>query len=444
VAAAWATSGRWWPLVSGGASVGNVLTEDADDEHDDGDGDHAHDGAGHSPETSVELSENALKNIGYRPVTVAVGDFERTVTVPAIVAEQAGRTQIRVTTPLTGIVTEISVVVGQAIEPGSVMFEVRLTHEEVVAAQRDLLLTSESLDIVGREIARLKSLGEGVIAGKRVLEQQYEQQKLEAALLAGEQALLLHGLSQEQVAAIRKSEQLLRTLTIRAPAHTHVGEPCGDEHLFHVQQLSVTQGQQVKAGEELAVLADHCELLIEGRAFEDDAYRLREAARDGVQISAKTVADDGEAETVEGLKLLYLADHIDSESRAFHFYLRLPNQVVLDQTGAAGQRFLEWRFKPGQRMELRVPVERWKERIVLPADAVVDDGAEKYVYRQNGDRFDRVPVHVEYQDRESAVIASDGALFPGEVVAGAGAYQIDLALKNIAGSGVDAHAGHTH
>jgi hypothetical protein len=95
-------------------------------------------------------------------------------------------------------------------------------------------------------------------------------------------------------------------------------------------------------------------------------------------------------------------------------------------------------------MELRIPVEAWKDRIVLPVDAVVDEGAEAYVYRQNGDHFDRVPVHVEYRDRGSVVVANDGAVFPGDVVAGHGAYQIHLALKNKSGGGIDPHAGHNH
>jgi hypothetical protein len=35
-------------------------------------------------------------------------------------------------------------------------------------------------------------------------------------------------------------------------------------------------------------------------------------------------------------------------------------------------------------------------------------------------------------------------LFPDDVVAGEGAYQIHLALKNKAGGGIDPHAGHQH
>jgi multidrug efflux pump subunit AcrA (membrane-fusion protein) len=443
-AAAWAASGRWLSLNAPSVPTGESPDGHADHDHEESHAGHDHDHAGHSEETSIELSQNALKNIGFIPVTVNLGNFEKTTTIPAIVVEQPGRTQVHVTSPLTGIVTEINVVAGEAVEPNSPMFQIRLTHEEVVTAQRDYLLTSESLDVVNREIERLKTIGEGVIAGKRVLEQQYERQKLEASLLASEQALLLHGLTEEQVAEIRRSKKLLRTLTIRAPNHSHTGNECGKDHLFHVQRLSVSQGQQVEAGQELCVLADHCELFIEGRAFEDDANRLREAAQKGWSISATHLTGEQDSDKTEGLKVLYLADKIDPESRAFHFYLNLPNKVVLDQKSPEGRRFIQWHFKPGQRMELDVPVEQWTNRIVLPVDAVVEEGAEMYVYRQNGDHFDRVPVHVEYRDRDSVVIANNGALFPGDVVAGEGAYQMHLALKNKAGGGIDPHAGHNH
>ena len=76
--------------------------------------------------------------------------------------------------------------------------------------------------------------------------------------------------------------------------------------------------------------------------------------------------------------------------------------------------------------------------------ARVDDGAEAYVYRQNGDHFDRVPVRVLFRDSRSAVVENDGALYPGDVIAGRGAYQMHLALKNKSGGAIDPHAGHHH
>jgi cobalt-zinc-cadmium efflux system membrane fusion protein len=406
--------------------------------------DDAHDHPGHSEANAVSLSRNGLKNIGFQGTTIRLGTYTRSVTMPAMVVERPGRSQIQITAPLTGVVTRIYPIEGAALTPDSPMFDLRLTHEELVAAQRDVLKTVERLDVVNREIERLKAFDAGVVAGKRVLEQEYERQLLEASLRAERQALRLHGLSEEHVEAVVRDRKLFQTLTVRAPAHDDDDENCREDHLYHVQQIPVTLGQQVTAGELLCVIADHCELYIEGRAFEDDAARLRQATREGWDVTATLPTGNDSPETVQHLKLLYLADHIDSQTRAFRFYLALPNEIVLDQRGPGGHRFLDWRFKPGQRMELRVPVERWSERIVLPVEAVVEEGAEAYVYQRNVDHFDRVPVHIEHRDQTSVVIANDGSLRPGDVVAARGAYQMHLALKGKSGGGVDPHAGHNH
>ena len=405
---------------------------------------HGHDHAGHAEGALITLSDKALKNIGFQPVTIQLGTFKRTVTLPAIVVGQPGKTELHITTPITGVITKIQAVIGQAIEPGSPMFEIRLTDEALVTAQKEYLQTTESLDVVNHEIARLKSFGEGVVPGKRIVEQEYEKQKYEASLRATEQALLLHGLNEQQVQEIFKTRKLLNALTIRAPIQSHSDNALPGKHWFHVQGLPVSPGEQIAAGQELCILADHCELLVEGTAFEDDTVQLRRALQEGWNVNASLMAGDRTTETIEGLKLLYLADQIDPKSRAFHFYAQLPNKIVLDRETAPGRRFVEWKFKPGQRMELRVPVEEWKDRIVLPVESVVEEGAEAYVYRQNGSHFDRIPVHVEYRDRDHVVVANDGSLFSGDVVAGRGAYQIHLCSKNKSGGGIDPHAGHNH
>ena len=42
------------------------------------------------------------------------------------------------------------------------------------------------------------------------------------------------------------------------------------------------------------------------------------------------------------------------------------------------------------------------------------------------------------------MIANDGSLFPGDKIALTGAHQMQIALKNKSGGGVDPHAGHSH
>jgi len=433
---------RWLPQVRGYFDQETAAAPDSHAGHDHDAHNDEH--PGHVEESAIEFSVTGLKNIDFEPATIALSTFERSITLPAMVVERPGHSQNYSTAPMTGVITRIYPVEGAAIEPGSPMFDIRLTHEELVNAQRSFLQTIESSDVVKRELDRLNAVGEGILAGKRIIEQEYEQQKLQASLLAEKQALLLHGLTDEQIDSIQKTRQLLKSLTVFAPVHGHDDDACGEAHLFHVQQLPVKLGEHVDAGQLLCIVADHCELYIEGRAFEDDAMRLREAARDGRSVTASVVIGRRQTDVIQGLKLLYLADHVDPETRAFRFYLSLPNKVALDQTSANGRRFIAWRFNPGQRMELRVPVELWPDRIVLPVSAIVEEGAEAFVYERNGDHFDRVAVHVEYRDKMSAVIANDGAIKPGDVVAAKGAYQMHLALKNRAGGGVDPHAGHNH
>ncbi|MBL9161560.1 MAG: efflux RND transporter periplasmic adaptor subunit [Planctomycetaceae bacterium] len=416
---------------------------DGDHEHASGDGhDHAaHDHDGHDDVNSLELSAQALKNIGYEPFTVVLRDFERSISLPGMVVERPGKTQYRVSAPLGGVITKVHVIEGETVAAGQPLFDVRLTHEELVSAQSEFLRTIEELDVVNREIARLEAITEGVVAGGRLRDQKYDRQKLEARLRAQRQALLLHGLSEAEVDQIVSTRLLLQSLTIKAPKHEEKCD-CGAEQLFHVQSLPVQRGQQVDAGETLCVLADHCNLYIEGTAFEQDAAQLREAAASGALVSADLLVSDRREPMIEGLKILYLSDQVDRDSRAFHFYLTLPNKIALDRI-EGGHRFLQWKFKPGQRVELRVPIEKWTSRLVVPAEAVVTDGSESYVFEKNGPHFDRVPVHVEYRDQKSAVIAADSALKPQAVIASRGAFQMNLDLKNKAGGGEIPH-GHTH
>jgi multidrug efflux pump subunit AcrA (membrane-fusion protein) len=417
-----------------------------------GDGDHASDGsgatdthAGHDEVASLRLSQQAQKNVGLELVTIEPRDFHQTITIPAMVIERPGRTEIKVSAQMTGIVTRIYAIRGEAVVPGQPLFDLRLTHEDLVATQSAYLQTVEKLDVIKREVTRLeKATSSGFVAGKRLLERQYERQQTEALLRAQRQALVLHGLSEEQVDAISRNRRLLQAVTIVAPPLIDCESCRGHEEFMQVSELAVAPGEHVSAGVRLCTLTDHCELYIEGKAFEQDAHVLNEAANNGAPVTAVVEGNGSGEHEVTGLRILYVENQIDVDSRALKFYLRLRNELVRNESTTDGHRFIAWRYKPGQRVEVLVPVQLWKNQIVLPVEAVIQEGAEWFVYQKVGDRFDRRPVHVEYRDQRHSVIETDGTLFPGDVVAGKGAYQIHLALKNKTNGGVDPHAGHNH
>ncbi|MDM4015101.1 efflux RND transporter periplasmic adaptor subunit [Roseiconus lacunae] len=474
-----ATWNRWFPAATAWvdstvtAFRGGVETS-SDDGHVEDDPHAGHDHgahAGHSDETSLELSAQALRNIGLSDETiqpVKLETFRRSITVPAVVVERPGRTRVQVATPMTGVITHVHAVQGEAVEPGTLLFQIRLTHEDLVNAQTEFVKTLGELEVEEREIKRLQGVTQsGAVAGKLLLDREYARDKLTALLRAQREALKLHGLSEAQVDQIASERRLLRELQIFAPSIDSHGndelkltrrfisqasyqQPIEQPNAerphsgpLTLQQLDVHKGQSVAAGETLCILADYDELFIEGMAFEQDVSQLRQTSDKEWTVDAIFRQPGDEIQVVEGLKIAYLANTVDPASRTLHFYVRLPNEVAKDRR-EDGNRYVEWKYLPGQRLQLRVPVEEWPDQIVLPVDAVAREGAESFVFQQNGDHFDRVPVHVKYRDQYSAVIENDGSLFSGDVVALRGAHQMQMALKNKAGGGVDPHAGHNH
>jgi multidrug efflux pump subunit AcrA (membrane-fusion protein) len=440
---------QWLPtmqrLLAGNSpqAVGNAA-EKGHDKH--AGHDHmGHDHAGHDEANSIEMSQQARKNIGLTVAKVELQTFVKTISVPGTIVERPGLSTVEVTAPLTGIITRIYIIEGEAITPGEKLFELRLTHEELVQSQADLLQTAEELDVTALEIERIKKLTEsGGLAGKQLLERQYEQQKQEAVLRSKRQALLLHGLNGEQVDNILKQRQLLKMLTVYAPVAPDEESAASMATVFQVQKLQAAQGRQVTAGETLAILADHAELYVEGEAFERDVPQINRAAEKRAPISGVLESEESQPDLITGLHILYLATKVNADTRTLDFYVSLPNRKLRDTQNAGSHRFISWKFRPGQRMQLRVPIETLPNRIVLPVDALAQEGVETYIFTPNGDHFDRRNVHVEYRDTRSVVIANDGSLFPGDLVATSSAQQLQYVLKNKSSGPIDPHAGHNH
>ena len=166
------------------AAGGNGAAQTGDDSAG-ADAHHHHAGDEGNP-TSIHLTSQARANIGLTDEflkSIALQKFIRTISVPAIVAEKPGRSKISVAAPMTGIVTDVYTVKGEAVQSTKLLFKIRLTHEDLVQAQTTFLKTLGDLDVEKREISRLKIITDkGVVAGKVLLEHEYSQEKLQAEL----------------------------------------------------------------------------------------------------------------------------------------------------------------------------------------------------------------------------------------------------------------------
>ncbi len=410
----------------------------------------------------VELTTQAMKNLQLQTQHVELSDSWRYIRVPARVVEKPGLSNHSVAAPINGIVKKIYAVPGQAVSPGDDLFDLRVTDEELSKSQIELLQVMTRMDVIDIEKRRISPLIEsGAISGKVLRELEYERRELEAKTRLHTQELLMLGLSEEQVQTIVDKRELIRDFRVRLVGHGHTqgsnsredeSSDSATEPDYSVEQLMALPGTTVQRGDDLCRMAYHTELYLHGRAFENELEHIVEASEEGRALMGQFGIAGSEYQR-ENLTIEYIDNHVNTENQTFSFYVPLTNEVQRDHVTRDGVRHRTWLFKPGQRADLFIPVEQWKNQIRLPSKAIAQEGANVYVFREVGHAhdetkphshdhvdFERVAIHLLHQDGDSVVIANDGALTVGDEIAANCAYQLNLELKAAAGGG----GGHSH
>lgn len=367
----------------------------------------------------IFVGEQAQKNLRLTARRLQVESFWRTLTVPGMIVPRPGVTEREVVAPAVGTVQEIFRVPGDAVRPGDELFTLRLASESLHQSQSELFKASQDIQLAQTRLERLTAAGEGVPRA-RVIEVQHEIARLEVAVSAYREDLLRRGLSSEDIDGVQAG-RLATTVVVRAPqrlgpiratpdAAASMPPPADSEVRFELRQLLVESGQQVQAGQALCDLIDYRLLAIEGHAFPDEATLLERSLTEGWPVEVDFLQDANSVWPAADVSvpIRYVSSTIDPESRTFSFLLPLVNQEQTVVRGGKPQTL--WRFRPGQRVLLRVRVERLDGVFVLPADAVAQEGGEVFVFQQNVNVFERRSVHLLLRDRHRVVIADDGAL----------------------------------
>lgn len=470
----------WLKLVVAPRNPGMDFNAAADehttDEH------HGHDHGTDATKTVLTLSEQARENLGLQTAEVQLTDYWRTIQIPGIVAEQQGHSERRIPATVSGIVTRLYIFPGQSVRPGDALMELQPTSELLTTTQASLLRTLKDIELIDVELKRLSPLVEsGSLPAKMKLEKEYERRRLEAQQLVQTQELLVRGLTPEQIHTIVESKTLIRQFTVRVPGGSAAqpepkvietatnelaAEPTSAQatipgpkqpntkdvepanRIYSVESIAVYPGKLVQPGDGLVELAQHTVLDITGQAFERESPLILRALQENWPVEATFETSDGSPLSRDGLKIRYMESSVDGQSRIQKFHIPLVNQVLRATTGDDDIVYHSWLFRPGQRVRLSVPVEKLSQRIVLPAEAVVQEGPDAYVFRENGKRLERTPVVIEHLDARTAVIKNDGTLTPGfDVIARNHAYQLNLELKKKlgeGGGGGHSHEGHDH
>ncbi len=401
-----------------------------------------------APAERVKISAQARANLGLRigRMFPAKEPYWRSLTVPGQVVERQGNCDRLVTAPLAGVVQHIGPLRGEIVHAGDVLFTLRLTSEPLQTAQSELYKNRKELQIVKDEQQRLSELYKsGGLPVARLVELQNQQKRLTVQFEALQHELALRGLTSMQIESVAQGK-FVTEVSIPAPAKDDAApakSKANDrdhEHAYELEDLKVKLGEQVQAGQALCLLADHQHVEIEGRAFVSETPLIQKAAREGRGVKVEFPRESDWPSFDAEPKITSLANTVEPQQQTLLFYLPLANQFHEYTRG--GKVYRLWRFRPGQRVHLQVPVEAYAGVFVFPAEAVIREGPEALVFRENGDYFERTPVHVVYQDRRVALVAHDGSIVPGNSYAMNAAPQLNAALKAQAGGEQGRHHHH--
>lgn len=406
---------------------------------------------------TLKMTEQARKNLGLVSKPVKPQTYWRTLEVPGEIVDRPGYSDRGVTSPAVGVVTEVHAFPGDLVKPGDRLFTLQLFSEYLQNTQSELFKATREIQLITEQHTRLEGLvRSGGVPESRLIELDNQLRRQKALIQSYQQDLLTRGLNPAQIASVAEGT-FVSTIDVVAPPAVEHATAAADGSLEHVssadrpvrgpdyevQELNVELGQQVQAGQLLSTLANHRALFIEGHAFKREAASLAKAAESEWPIQCRFEADDQVDWPVfdQTLEIRHLANAIDSTTRTFNFFIPLLNQSRTYTKD--NQTFIVWRFRPGQRVRLQVPVEELKDVLVVPTPAVVREGPEAYVFQQNGDLFNRLPVHVLHEDRLQTVLANDGSVKAGRYLAQSAAASLNRVLKSQAASGVRADV-HVH
>jgi multidrug efflux pump subunit AcrA (membrane-fusion protein) len=461
--AAYRTQDRWVPHV-----FPTKAETKAGGGHDHAEGG-GHEGHDHGPKGDrVKISPQAQKNLGLDVDSLTPQEYWRTMLIPGVVVDRPGESDRGVTSKVAGVVTAITARPGDTVKAGDPLFTVQLASEFLQSAQTDLAKAAREMEFAATKRDRVANLvKQGTQSGAVLIEEENQVKRFTTQVQAFRRQLQVFGLTPAQVDRAEKGD-VVTEVTVVAPGVSPKAAPTAaasvspgshgdtppDHPLYEVQELKVTLGEQVTAGQTLCLLANHQRLFVEGRAFKSEADTLAAAAERKTPVRAEFADETAGLWAAQGpLTIHHLSNQVDPATRTFAFYLPLDNQPKTFERD--GKTHFVWRYRPGQRVRLMVPVEKLvtlaadgKTELlpfVLPAGAVVREGPEAFVFIQSGDVFVRKPVRVLYADRTDVVLANDGSVTDAEFVVKNQAAAINRALKaQAAGGGGDPHAGHDH
>ena len=335
----------------------------------------------------VELDEAAAASISLKTAVVGSRAIARTVKLTGAVRVPPDSRAL-IGSRVEGKIANVYVNVGDGVKAGQVLATVQSAEFETL--QVELLRAAAELPVAEAASARLKKLIEIEAVSQKDVQNavaQYEAKRSEVAGLR--ERLEILGLSKAQIENLQKTQELVRALPVSALLTGTL-----------VNRTAVA-GSPVSTSGPIFEIDNFATVWIEGDVFEGQLSEVRPGLPAAVTVPAYP------GEVFEG-KVQSIIPSLDPEKRTARLRVVLSNPKGL--------------LKPGMFATLSITVGKEPSGVVVPIEALIEQGGSVFVFVKNGEQFAKQDVVVSARDDRYAQIS--WGLVPNDVVVTDGKMQV--------------------
>ena len=340
---------------------------------------------------SIYLSGESLRSIGIQTATVGQRENRSFLKAMGKVIIPLDRQAI-ISYAFPARVAEGYVNPGDRVDIGQPL--VTLESEEVGKAMCEFYKATADLELARLNLEREQRLFEnGVAPKKNFLAAETDDKIARSNQDAAEKKLHVLGFTEKQVQQIVHSHQVSPRITLYSPI---AGK---------VVSSRLLRGMMTEPSTEILVIVDFSKLWIDAEIYEKDIAYIKLGQKVEVHIPAYP------DELFKG-SLGYISDSINEETRTITVRVELQNRDAM--------------LKPGLFADLHIFFNGSRNILAVPAHAVIEEGEEKIVFVQIGDRFQKRGIVTGGQDEGMWEVLS--GLEAGERVVTQGALHLKSLL----------------
>jgi cobalt-zinc-cadmium efflux system membrane fusion protein len=360
-------------------------------------------------EGRVEMPVELAAANGVVVDAAATASIRETITFPGEVQLNADGVA-RVAPRVAGVVTSVSVALGQQVTAGTILAIIEST--ELGKAQGDYVESLHRMELAQSAYERERTLFERGITARKEYEQalhDLEEAELERQLT--EHVLISLGVPRSQLVMLGvEPEGIAREREVRSPlpgslTRYAIHSPIGGEVIE--RQLAV--GQRLAGDEEVFRIADLSTVWVEVAINARDLGSVRA----GQEVIVRSLEETTEEGTIATGRLSYVGSLVGEATRTARALVTLPNP--------GGQ----WR--PGQFVEVEVVRSESTVSVAVRREAIQTWREMPVVFAQFGDAFEVRPLTLGRSGKEYVEVLE--GLLPGQMYAVEGAFLLRADLE---------------